>query len=685
MIGEFTEAAAYLANSGYWGALFIGVTLSALSGLVPGLSSPVVMAMALPYVVFTIHDPVNGLVLLAIICGASNTLDSIPAITMGIPGAATQVTYLEGHQLARKGRAAHTLGAVYAVSAVGGLVGALCLLVAIPVIRPFILAFSFGEIAAVAFLGLAFIGVLSRGAKVKGLAAALLGLLMGTIGIAPGTGAERFTFGELFLWQGLPMIAVVSGVLALPELIDLLIRRQAVAGAGAAVSFADVRRGFMDGLRRWRMAIRQSALGAGLGAVPGVGAPVIDWMAYSFGILFSRDRTQFGKGSLDGVLFSESAQNAKEGGQAIPTLALGIPGGTTWAIVATAMLAYQVAPGPQMLDQSAHITIVLVITLALGNLGVTMMGLAMTPVLGRLTLIPYAAIGAVAIPLVVVAAYLSTSDWRALVVAGAFTVIALMMKRFGWPRPPLIIGFILGPIIEENLLNAISVHGGLLPALARPFTLSLLAIAVIVAIGFQWLMARGVPQNPSVGGSTILPAVSESGGAAVVLGRRGFGYPRSGGGMPQFHLRWEHLPVLGVLIVAAVFLWNGRDLASRAQLFPDLISVGLLALAAFEFVRTGLSEPERGQILDLGLISTGAAGARQASLVVLALFIVFAAVAVVFGLPYGAIAFSILCALTLMPERGKLPVTAVAGTLVAVFLFVFIEDMMGVVWPDSLY
>lgn len=680
----FADAAAYLANSGYWIALFIGMGLAALSGLVPGLGSPVVMAMALPFVVFTVNDPVIGLVLLATITGCNNTLDSLPAITLGIPGASTQVTYLEGHQLARRGQAAHTLGAVYAVSAIGGLVGALCLLAAIPVIRPFILAFSFAEIAAVALTGLAFIGVLSHGARLKGLTGALLGLLLGSIGVAPGTGVERFVFGELFLWQGLPMVAFVIGVLALPELIDLLLSRRPVAAAGADVSFAEVWKGFKYGLASWRVAIRQSALGAALGAVPGLGAPVIEWMSYAFGILFSKDKQQFGKGSLDGVLFTEGAQNAKEGGQAIPTLALGIPGGTAWAIVITAMLAYQVSPGPQMLSQYAHITIVLVITLALSNLGLTLLGVGMTPMLGRLTLIPYPAIAAIAIPLVVVAACLSEAEWLTLIIAALFTVVGLAMKHFGWPRPPLIIGFILGPIIEENLMNAVSLEGSFLGVFARPMTFFLVILFVVLVVLFQWLLAQSVRQAAAITDiqpgheppQAVEPARPSLGSrlrpAQIVTMLRGFRFT------PQ------QVPALAALALGVFFLWDGRNLPAAAQIFPASISAGLLVFAVLEFVRAGVSEAKRAQIFDLGMVSAGTTGAFGAALRLLGLFVLSAVVAALFGVPYAAVVFAVLCPLLLMPERYRLFVAVLAGILVGIFVFYIVGEVMGIVFPDPL-
>jgi len=235
VVDALTSALGYLANPIYWTSIGGAVVLAVLVGLIPGVSATLLMAIAIPFIVFNISDPVVGIVMLATITGVNNTLDSIPAVLLGMPSGSTQVTYLEGHQLARQGRAAHTLGAVYAVSALGGIIGAACLFLAIPIIRPFILSFGHSEIAAVALVGLAMIAALSRGAIVKGLLAAMFGVLMSTVGIAPTLGTRRFVFDQLYLWQGLPLIPVTLGIFALPEMIDLMMTRRPVAASGGSV------------------------------------------------------------------------------------------------------------------------------------------------------------------------------------------------------------------------------------------------------------------------------------------------------------------------------------------------------------------------------------------------------------------------------------------------------------------
>ena len=411
-MGDYVAAFDFLTNPLYWAVL--------------------ISAVLLPILIFNVSDPVIGLTFIAALGSLNNTLDSLPAVLLGYPGAATPVTFLEGHQLAMRGRAAHTLGAIYAVSAIGGIVGAVALLAAMPFLRPIIVRFFFPEIAVVALFGVLMVSALSRGAVIKGVIAGLLGVLFGTVGTSIIAGDARFNLGVFYLYDGLPVIPTLLGLIALPELIDLTMRGRPVSPPGA-VSVREVLAGVRYGLSRWPMTIRQSIFGVFIGAVPGIRSAVIDWLSYALGISLSKQKNEFGKGSLEGVLFAESAQNAKEGGQMVPTLAFGVPGGLPQVILLVAMILYGVVPGSGILDINRH-------------LGVTM------------SIVATLAVG-------------------------------LSMKWLGWPRPPLILGFILGPVIERNLwpsINAFGVGG----MLTRPVTIVLLVLSVAAVAYVTWALGR---------------------------------------------------------------------------------------------------------------------------------------------------------------------------------------------------
>ena len=655
-----TTAAATLLEPTYWIVLISVVLLSALVSAIPGTNAFLVMALAFPYILFNVEDKAIGLVALATISGVSNTLDSIPAVLIGQPSAATQVTFLEGHQLARQGKAAYTLGAVYAVSALGGIFGAMLLVIAIPVARPFVLKFGFSEIAATGVIGIAMVIVLSRGVMVKGIIAAFVGMLLGIIGSLGG----RLTVDPFVRMDLVPFIL---GLFALPELIDLMISRQPVAPKGAVTSTAEVMRGARYGISRWRMTLRQSAFGVFLGAIPGVGSAVVDWLGYAFGIMLTKDKSQFGKGSIDGVLFAESAQNAKEAGAALPTLALGVPGAPTWALVVTAMISYGVAPGPEMLGTNAHITILLVITLALANLFITGIGLGVTGMLARLTTVPYPIIGSIVIPIVLLSAFVDTYSWRGIQIAIGIGVMGLMMKRYGWPRPPMVLGFILVPIIELNQFNSVNIYG-YFGSLSRPLTFSILAIAALTAV----VLMRSVSRMER--DAAIIPEENPDETTRTAPSRLLTALRRPDVIIPL-------VVMAGVGLLLSDHLRNPVQPAWRFTGYPFWLSIMTLALLAVELWRGLRGRPRPLSIMDIGLLSRDMEGALAASLRVAGLFALFILVGTTAGMRWGALAFAIAGPIVLLRGPGRWVASAITLLIVFIFVWVFLDNILFIIYP----
>ncbi|MCY4447501.1 MAG: tripartite tricarboxylate transporter permease [Chloroflexi bacterium] len=652
-------ALGYLLDPVYWFVLLSVVLLAALASAIPGMNAFLVMALAFPFILFEVDEPAIGLVALATISGVSNTLDSVPAILIGQPSAATQVTFLEGHQLARRGYAAHTLGAVYAVSALGGIVGAALLTIAIPVARPFVLRFGFPEIAATGMVGIAMVIVLSRGAMVRGLISALVGMLLGMIG----------TMGRLTVdpFVSMPLVPFIIGLFALPELVDLMMSRRPVAAEGANFGRREVLRGVAYGISRWKMTVRQSAFGVFLGAIPGVGSAVVDWLAYAFGIILTKDRSEFGKGSLDGVLFAESAQNAKEAGAALPTLALGVPGAPTWALVVVAMIPYGVAPGPEMLGSQAHITILLVITLALANLIISGIGVGVTGFLARLTTVPYPIIGAVVIPIALLSTFVDTTSWRGIQIALGIGAMGLVMKRFNWPRPPMILGFILVDVIERNHFNAVSIHG--YPgALSRPITIAILIIAVTVA-AVLLRSVRRMERETDI-------AIEETDAEPVIPAR---------GWKERFINPDVLIPLVvmaGMALMLSDQLQNPVQDRWRFTTYPFWLPVIALGLLCFELLRglRGRSRPTT--IMDIGLVSGGVEGAREAAYRMLGLFALFLLIGTTVGLRWGALAFALAGPIVLLRGHGRFLMSLIAAAVVGAFIKIFLDNILFVIYPE---
>ena len=225
----------FLTSPQFWLILGIALVLAGPLGMIPGVGSLTIAAILVPFAILNL-DPVHGVMLVAAIISLANTMDSVPAILLGYVTAPTQVTFLEGHQLAQRGEAARALGAVYAVSTIGGVAGAIALALLLPVVRPFIIRFSFPEITAMALFGILMVSVLSRGAFVRGLAGAMLGLIIATIGLSAFSAQPRFTFDILYLNSGLPIIPVVLGLFALPEVLDLTMTGKPVSDPGTKLS-----------------------------------------------------------------------------------------------------------------------------------------------------------------------------------------------------------------------------------------------------------------------------------------------------------------------------------------------------------------------------------------------------------------------------------------------------------------
>lgn len=681
-------AVGYLYTLDFWIFITLGVILSAVVGIVPGVGSLLTMAILIPFLVVNVEDPAMALIMFATITGANNTLDSIPAVVAGIPGSSTQVTFLEGHQAAQQGRAAYTLGAVYGSSMIGGVIGAAFIAVLIPVIRPLIMEFTYAEIAMVALFGVGMVAALSHGAVIKGMAAAFGGLLIATVGIDPMTGVLRFGFDRSELFGGLPLVATMTGIFAIPEMIDLIMTRKPVAPPGmtSTLSQREIWRGAVDSFKRPVETARQSIFGVLLGAIPGVGGSVIDWLAYAFGIVFRKDRSEFGKGSVDGVRFAEAAQNSKEAGQAVPTLALGIPGGTGWIMVIVAMMAYGVSPGPSMLGVNAHLTILIIFALAISNIMMTGLGLSISKPLVSLTRIPYAAIAAVIVPLSFLAAYLNMLNWFAIPIILVFSVVGFLMKRFGWPRPPFVLGFILGPIVDENFQSALSFYG-LGGILTRPATVVLLVLAIGFSALFYYLMNRAsITQVVPALASDDNEIASQVPGLAPIDGNR---RPQAQTAtarqtaIPRFVWRPEAAVTLFFLASAVPFFWVAvGNYPFRAALLPMAFSSGLFVFGLIAFLRqTFRREVKAADIMDIGMRSKGVEGATRAGLLFLAMVGMMLFLMMLIGLQWASVVFAAALPLILMEGPARWRASVVATIVMLIWTQGFMEYFMATIWP----
>ena len=456
MVEFFFQALAEMLTPAHLFFLALGTALGLVVGILPGLGGIAGLSIVLPFV-FGMEES-HALSMMIGLLAPTVTSDTFPSVLMGIPGTAgSQATVVDGFPLAKKGEGARALGAAFTASLFGGIFGALILTAAVFAARPIILAMGFGEQLLLIILALSMIGMLTGASALKGLATCAIGLLVGSIGAAPATGEFRLTMGSVYLSDGIPIVIIGLGMFAMPEIVDLLRRSAAISETGS-LGHGWIQ-GFKDAFRHKWIVIRCSAIGCIVGALPGLGGSVVDWIAYGHAIQTTKDREGFGKGDIRGVLAPESANNAKEGGALIPTLLFGIPGSGSMAILLGGFILVGVEPGVTMITEHLNLTFVMIWSLALANVIGALLCLALANHVALLTTIRYAYLAPFMLVLIFFAAFQATRDWRDLIALIVMGTLGIFMKRFGWSRPALLIGYFLAPRLEPKIYQAAQVYG----------------------------------------------------------------------------------------------------------------------------------------------------------------------------------------------------------------------------------
>jgi TctA family transporter len=462
--------------------IFVGIILGLIIGILPGIGGLAGMALLIPFT--HAMDAHTALAFLIGMWAVTATADTVPAILFGVPGAVgSAATVLDGHPMAKRGEAGRAFGASFSSSIMGGVFGAILLAISIPILRPFMLAIGTPELLAVCVLGLTLVASVSQGAVLKGLIVAVLGVLLAAVGDEAQSGQLRWTFDSLFdnyLLDGLPIESIALGLFAIPELLDMAIARTNMGSIQRLEGlFREQMRGVRDVMQNWKLILNSSTIGVVLGSVPGMGAAVIDWIAYGSAARLVKGASEtFGKGDVRGLIAAESANNAREGGALIPTLAFGVPSSPSMALLLGAFLSHGIAPGPKLLDTQLDITYTLIWSLALANVvGAGICFLSANP-LARIATLRAGILVPTVFAVCFVGAYQGSLSFGDLVVLVVFGLLGWIMKQYGWARAPLILGFILGKLIEKYLF--ISVGRYEFEWLQRPGVIAIFAVTALV-------------------------------------------------------------------------------------------------------------------------------------------------------------------------------------------------------------
>ena len=461
--------------------LFGGTLLGLVVGILPGLGGTSGLALVLPFVYSL--EPSYALAMMIGVLAPTTTSDTFPAVLMGIPGTAgSQATVMDGFPLSKKGMAARALSAAFCSSLMGGVFGALILSISIYYAIPIIMAFGFGEQFLLIILALLMVGALTGENFIKGVTACILGLIIGSIGSAPITGDLRFTFGTLYLVEGVPIVIVGLGLFALPEIVGLLDSKGAIAKA--LKNEEGWFRGIKDVFKNWFLVLRCSSIGCIVGALPGLGGTVVDWIAYSHLKQTSKDTSNIGKGDIRGVIAPESANNAKEGGALIPTLLFGIPGSGNKVLLLGGFILIGIEPGLEMVTTHLDLTYLMIWSLAIANILGAGLCIGFASHISKLTLVRYYVLAPVMIVLIFFATFNINRDWYDFIGLLGFGLIGITFKAFGWSRPALLIGFFLSTKVELLSYQTQAVYG--LTFLTRPVSI----ILIVLCFGTILLLLR---------------------------------------------------------------------------------------------------------------------------------------------------------------------------------------------------
>lgn len=476
---------------------FLGVSLGTFIGVLPGIGSMAAIAMILPLTFYL--DPTSALVMIAGVYYGAEYGGSVASILMNIPGTpSSSITCIDGYPMARQGRAGVALFASAIASFGGGMIGMVVMAVLAPVLAELALNFGPTEYFAVILLGLVAASAVSNGAPVKGVAMVVAGLMLGTVGVDITTGAERFTLGVPELRDGVSLVIVAMGPFGVGELI-VSIKANA---SGAHRNEIDYRQ-FYPSRAEWKaMAgpiLRGGGIGSFFGALPGTGQTVASAVAYAVEKKVSPNRARFGKGAVEGVAVPESANNSATQTAFIPTLTLGVPGSASMALVIGALMIHGIVPGPRLLVDHADLFWGLVASFLIGNVLLLILNIPLIGLWVKLLQIPYRYMYPTIIVLICLGVYSLNNNvfdvWMTLVFGWA----GYLMRLFRFEPAPLLIGFVLGPMMEEQLRRAMLLsRGDASVFFTRPISGTLIAVTVVLLV---WSIASALRAKRRARGS----------------------------------------------------------------------------------------------------------------------------------------------------------------------------------------
>ncbi|MFC7686642.1 tripartite tricarboxylate transporter permease [Ureibacillus sp. GCM10028918] len=477
LMGGFAEALTWT-NLFY---CFIGVTFGMFIGVLPGLGPTAGTAILLP-LTFSL-EPISAIIMLAGIYYGSMYGGTITSVLINTPGeAASLVTCFDGHPLAKQGRAGVALGISAIGSFIGGCVAIIGLILLGPTLSKFALNFGPPEFFALVFMGMSLLIGLMGKSLIKGLIAALFGLMIAFIGIDQSTGIMRFTFGQTNLASGIDFICVAMGLYGLSE---LFISAEERMGKKAEQP-AKIER-LLPRKDEWKPTLnsigRGSILGFLIGLIPGTNSVIPTVLSYSMEKKVAKDPSRFGKGALEGVAGPETANNAYSGGALIPLFTLGIPSSPTIAVLLGALIMHGLTPGPTLFQKEPEFVWAIIASLFIGNAILLLLNLPLANVWAKITMVPFKILFPVIMMIIIVGTYSLNNSLYDVGIMFVFGIIGYLLKKVDIPLAPIILAFVLGKILESTLIQSLTIfNGNILGFFTRPISGTILTISIIAII-----------------------------------------------------------------------------------------------------------------------------------------------------------------------------------------------------------
>jgi len=489
MISEMLAAGAVLlATPQVIGLTVLGVALGLLIGALPGLGPLMGVVLLLPVALYV--EPLAGIGLLTAVFVGGSCGGAISAILLRIPGTPiAAATLFDGYPMAQKGRAADALGIAVTASAIGGLFGGMLLIGFAPLLAAFATRFAPPELTMLGVLGLLSIAVVSKEDTLKGLLAGALGMLIATIGTDQLSTGYRFTFDSYALLNGFHIVSIVVGLFAVSEMVFQVAGSRLTEPARPEATRAGF--GAVPLVMRHRFNLLRSAtIGTFFGALPGAGGDVSAFTSYAVAKAAARPEEGFGEGAEGGIVATEAANNATCGGALIPTLALGIPGDATTAVLMGALLILGLFPGPALFENQPEIVGGIFLVYVLANVVLLVIGILLVPLFVHLLRIPKASLVPTILILCAVGTFALQSSVFDLWVMFGFGLLGVLLRCADYPLAPVVIGTILGPIVENNLRRSLLIsRDGYWIFLDRPIAAVLVGLSALVigAAVFGWV------------------------------------------------------------------------------------------------------------------------------------------------------------------------------------------------------